>query len=104
MKWNEQQIAAIQEIADASLPGIRSSALVISVLSGNVDPQLCLQIGAALLMDKPLILTAVQGAWIPARLRQLADVVIEGGSLSDPEMREKLQAAIQQVMTRRPVV
>lgn len=102
MNWNDEQIAAIEQMGEESIPRIEASRMVISAIeAGRVDAQMCLQIGAALLLDKPLIVTVFKGSWIPARLRQLADAVIEGDSMQDPEVQEKLQAAIRKVMAKR---
>jgi hypothetical protein len=84
------------------IPKMRSSVFCLTVLDGDEpDPYLCLQLGMALLLEKPLIIFAMGNAWVSARVRQLADVVVEGPSLTDPETKERMRAAIREVLRAR---
>lgn len=103
----EELRAAVDELAaQADIAKLEESAIVMTIaLPGNKpDPVLALQIGIALLLEKPLILVAVRGAWLPQRLRQLADAVVEGPSIADPETAAKLQAAMADVMRRKGLI
>jgi len=79
-------------------PKMASSACVISILSATPDPKLCLELGAALLFDKPIIAVTIgEGFPIPARLRRLfvEHVHIDDDeSLSEGPGAARLQAAI----------
>lgn len=84
------------------IPQMRSSAFcMVALLPGDVDTFLALQVGVAILLEKPLLIIAIDNAWVPQRLRQLADAVVEGPSIQDPGMRERLQAAVQQLAQAR---
>jgi hypothetical protein len=58
---------------------IAGSAAMVSVApaeGADLDVQMALELGAGILMDKPLILVAVPGQPVPPRLAKLADRVL----------------------------
>ena len=83
------------------IPKMRGSAFCLSLLTPDgVDPYLALQVGVALLLEKPLIIIAVAGAWVPERVRRLADYVVTGPSITDPATQEALRSAIEGTMQK----
>jgi hypothetical protein len=86
------------------IPKMRSSVFCMAVVvpKDDVDPYLALQVGVALLLEKPLIIVATGNVWIPARVRQIADAVVEADAVND-ELKERLQLAILKVMEARKV-
>jgi hypothetical protein len=70
----------------------------------DVDIYLALQLGLAISLDLPLVVVATHNAPVGARLRQLADVIVEGESASDPDLRRRLTAAINELMRKRAAV
>src|SRR5262245_12318830 len=70
------------------LPKMRSSSFVMGIVEPELDAFLLMQVGAAVLLEKPLILLSVEGGWIPKKARELADAVIEVDSLKTPENKE----------------
>jgi hypothetical protein len=78
------------------LPKILGSSVTLSVLGGgrDLDPKQCIELGAILLADKPLILVVQPGATIPSRLRRAADLVIEDWTPDNHDAQERLTAAI----------
>ena len=80
------------------LPKIMSSAVTLTLL-GDRDPRewdikQAVELGAILLLDKPLILVCVPGATIPTRLRKAADLVIEDWTPENHAAQERLTDAI----------
>jgi hypothetical protein len=59
--------------------------------------EMCLQVGAAVCLDKPLILLAPFGTPIPNNLKRIANVIVEG-SMDDPTLQARLTEAINHVM------
>jgi hypothetical protein len=85
----------LTDTARGFLPKMKASVFVmVGRVADEIDPFLALQVGAALLLDKPLIIVAIQNAWIPARLRGVAEAVIEGPSIDDPNVRRQLEKTI----------
>ncbi|MBT1509364.1 hypothetical protein KIP88_02520 [Bradyrhizobium sp. SRL28] len=62
------------------IPKMRDSASVLMIapdMSTDFDIEFALQIGASILLEKPLILLVHQGRNIPPKLRAIADRIIE---------------------------
>ena len=70
-----EQLCAL--LKDDLLPKMRASSFVMGLIEPESDPFVLMQVGAALLLDKPLILIAMRGASIPAKARQLAEAVLQ---------------------------
>lgn len=83
-------------------PKMRASKFCITVLvpDGN-DTYLALQLGMALLLDKPLLLVGIDNAWIPPRLRLLADVVVEVESMKTEAAKERVAEGIKELARKR---
>lgn len=84
----------------AILPQMSDSKVVIAILD-NIDSLICLQIGAALLLDKPLLVLATSAASISERLRRIADritVIGDKGTWKSDEARARIQRAIDEIM------
>jgi hypothetical protein len=79
------------------IPMMENSAIVISLLGSHIDAKVCLEIGAAILLDKPIVVVIVQGAKVPANLKRVASIIIEG-DMKEKATQDKLQQAIARVM------
>jgi hypothetical protein len=77
-------------------PKLRDSALFLALVPDEPDPQVCLQLGAAIFYDKPILLVCPRGRSIPPGLRRIAHAIVEDVDLE----REAGQAAIQQAIER----
>jgi len=67
----------------------------------NVDPLLALQIGTALLMNKPLVIVAYGDMCIDPRLCQVADGIVRVSSLHPgPEEKLRMQQALVEILNR----
>lgn len=79
------------------VPKMRASAFTITILDGQVDMKLALEVGCALLLEKPLLVLAIKGAWVPQRIIDLADAVVRIDDMTTPESKEKVYAGIRLV-------
>lgn len=59
-----------------------------------VDVKQAVQLGAMLLLDKPLVLVVERGCTLGVRLRRAADLVIEDIDPDDPADRRRLTEAL----------
>lgn len=70
-------------------PRMESSSFVMSVLPsrrGGIDVKFCTELGYAIMLGKPIIAVAVQGAPVPRALRKLVtDTIVCDG---DPDTSE----------------
>jgi hypothetical protein len=79
------------------LPAMEKSALSIVLGSKNPDAKLCLEVGAAILFDKPIVLVVPPGRVISVALKRVASVIVEADPRS-PDANDKIRAAIESVM------
>jgi hypothetical protein len=82
------------------LPKILSSAVCMSLVSGDgrdFDVKQATELGAMLLLDKPLILVCMPGAVIPSRLRRAADEVVEDWDPADMASQDRVGAALRRL-------
>ena len=78
-------------------PMIASSAVTMQLYSGDgtdFDVKQATELGAMLLLDKPLILVCIRGSIPPTRLAKAADVVLTDFDVSDPSAQDRLADAI----------
>lgn len=80
------------------LPNMKDSAMVLSIApqGGEADVRMAVEIGFAILLDKPLIVIAPKGRHVAERLIRIADHVITADITTD-EGREQIAAAIKAV-------
>lgn len=78
-------------------PRMKASAMSLTVLTADPDPKLCIELGAAILFDKPIVIVAPPDVPIPANLKRLAAHIIQG-DMSDPATGQKLRDALTAVM------
>ena len=82
-----------------TVPKIAGSAYVISIApgKGQEDIKIAVEIGFALLLDKPLIVLAPEGRHVAERLLRAADHVITG-DIETEAGREELFAKLGRIM------
>ena len=81
------------------IPKMKDSASVMMIapdISTKFDIEFALQIGACILLEKPLVLLADKTRTIPPKLRAIADRIIETDNLSmdTPDVQRQLQQFI----------
>lgn len=89
-----------EDVLRGTVPKIADSAYVMAIapMAGNkADIKQAVEIGLAILMDKPLIVIAPTGRTIADRLLRIADHVIEG-DLSTEAGRENLAVKMKAIM------
>lgn len=76
------------------IPKLEGSAMTISLVpKGPTDVKFALELGLSIMMNKPIIAVALEGAEIPPKLEQFADYVVRG-DLETSEGRVALKEAI----------
>jgi hypothetical protein len=82
------------------LPKLRSSALSVSIVPADVsdlDVKFCVELGAAILLDKPLIMVVGPGQQLPEHLVRVADEIVET-DLAHAGASEAIRAAISRLL------
>jgi hypothetical protein len=84
--------------ADA-MKKIDESALVMSLVPDKPDIKFAVELGLAIMLDKPIVAVAQPGIRVPAGLRRVAHCVIEMGDDFDTEVgRKELASRMTQIL------
>jgi hypothetical protein len=101
MKLFDDMPPELQRILDHAetemLPKMKGSALCISITAPEPDIKLCLEVGAAILYDKPLILLVPEEMQISANLKRVASRIIYG-SAKNTKVANQLKEAIKNII------
>jgi len=72
-----------------------SDVAAILVSRDTPDAKICMEVGAAVFLDKPIVVIAYRGARVPTKLFDIAsEVVVCDGSMDDYDFQRRLKAAV----------
>lgn len=93
----------IEEATKKTKPGIEGSDIFASIVSPNYlnDPLCALQLGIAILLDKPIFLIVERSAKIPPGLVRVAQH-IERADLSNPEDLQRATTSLGEFVKNLP--
>lgn len=74
-----------------------SGAMISLVPSDGFDVKFAAELGAAIMLDKPIIAVAMPGAVVPSKLREIADEVVVS-DIDTEEGRSELTRALDRVI------
>src|SRR5580658_4356577 len=81
----------LESAAQEMMPKMEASAIALILFDGTIDAAICVQLGAAILMNKPIILIVVdKKEELPAALLRVASEVVYG-SMKEPGTKEQLK-------------
>jgi hypothetical protein len=80
-------------------PKMQKSAMSLVIGSDRPDAKLALEVGAAVLFGKPLLLMRPRGKVMPPRLLQIADEIVEYDELDDTTA-ELVQKALGRILKK----
>jgi hypothetical protein len=89
-----------RHVREKIIPDMRTSQLVMLIspdISAEFDVRFAVQIGAAVLLEKPLVVIVPAGSVIAPKLERVADRIIRGDS-STEEGREALRAQMERFL------
>lgn len=85
---------ALQAWSRETVSMLAASAVSLAVYSGQVDGKLALELGASVLLDKPIIMVVASGSKVPEKVVRVADRIIEA-DMDDPAgAAERIRAAL----------
>lgn len=83
------------ELADM----IGKSKVVVSIVpEGTIDAKFAVELGASVMLDKPIIALVQPGTKIPEKLARVVDRFVEVRDPASEESREHLMEALQEVL------
>ena len=91
------------DVLTGMYPRMKDKAVVMSILPeepSRGDVKLWVEIGAALMLDKPLILMVDRDTVVPEKLAHCADEIVRA-NIGDPDAAGLVHDAIERVMKRR---
>ena len=93
--WDSPAAQALFKNADAELlPKLRESSAVVSLITAcEPDTKIALELGACLLLGKPLVLVVAEEVELPEGLARAADRIVRG-DITTPETKERLSEVI----------
>jgi hypothetical protein len=94
--WDE----FVRHFRRTTLEGMHKSAMVTSLLPrrGEFDVRFAAELGAAILLDKPILAVALPGAQVPDKLRLVADVI--HADVDTEEGRQEIGRALLEMKER----
>lgn len=97
----EKERIEMEEILESAerdlLPKMTGSRMSLALFDGRVNAKFCLEIGAAICLDKPLILAALKDDKLPGALERAATAIVRGDP-TDPKVKVLLSEAITQAL------
>lgn len=97
-KFDRQMEKYFEHARRNLFPKLKRSAMTITILGDqDPDPKICLELGASILYEKPIVLLAVKGAIIPDALRRVAERIVEVDALDD-NARQRLAEAVEETL------
>lgn len=88
----------LKQVAEMNGKKIRDCPLYMSLVTENFlkDPKCALELGLALLMDKPIALIVIKGTKIPENLKKVAKAI----EVFDPDDDQGMQRAAKALMDK----
>lgn len=80
-------------------PKMKESAYVMSLVPGTPDVKFAVELGYAIMLDKPIIAVVAVGSTPPERLVRVADAILEG-DITTEEGRISLVTRLNETMER----
>jgi hypothetical protein len=102
--WQDPTTKAwIEHVVDEMVPKLKSSAVVVSIVPGTaeLDVKFCVELGATIMLEKPLIITVFGDRPVPPKLEALADEVVRLPEGIDPAGSRALAEALERVLPQR---
>jgi hypothetical protein len=91
----------VKHVRETLVPKIEGSSIFISITPGNpkqVDVKFAVELGLAIMYDKPIIAVIAPGTKIPEKLARVVEKFVELENPQDPTGRERLIEAITEMM------
>lgn len=99
--WGDPEVREwVGHVLTEVVPKMEASSVTVSLLpeSGRGDVKFWVELGASIMLNKPIIAVVVGDGEVPERLVRVADEVVRLSDLDDGG--EELAAAIQRVLGR----
>jgi hypothetical protein len=92
----------VEHVLAEMAPKLENSAVSVSLVptDRHGDVKFWVELGASIMMDKPIIAVVFDNAPVPAKLRLVADEIVKMPGGVNPNNSQALAAAIHRVLNR----
>lgn len=87
-----------QDFRDNLVPKLLSSSIYLGIGSSEWDVKFAAELGAAIIMDKPILLVVPKGRTISEHFRRVADIVVDDWDIDDTNAQTRMIDAMQQLL------
>ena len=77
--WEDPTVKQwVRHVIDEMVPKMRESAVAMHIVPGEegIDVKFCVELGAAIMLDKPIIAVALGPRDVPKKLKLIADEIV----------------------------
>jgi nucleoside 2-deoxyribosyltransferase len=93
----------VKHVREDALKKIDDSAFVASIVpptgANQTDVKFCVELGIAIMLDKPILAVATEGRDVPPKLRRVADTIVFA-DIDTEEGRREIAEAIEAMRRR----
>jgi hypothetical protein len=93
-----------REVREVLVPKVRGTQIVVSIVpltAAGVDAKFAVELGVAVMLDKPILAVVRPGLKIPEKLARVVDRFVEVDDISDPAARGRFLAALEELARER---
>ena len=92
--WEDSEVQEwVREVEEKMVPGMQQSGAVLAMIpKGPTDVKFAVELGMAIMMEKPIIALITPGSPVPSKLVLVADRIIEG-DVRDPTTAKRVAEA-----------
>lgn len=87
-----------KRVREGLIPKVKDSSLVVSIVpAGEIDIKFAIELGMAVMMDKPIVAVIPPGTPVPEKLARVVDRFVEL-DFRDPTQRERLAETLKEMV------
>lgn len=86
--FDERQFQKV--VTEGLVPKVANSAAFVSICPDmdQIDAKFCVELGVAIMLDKPILAIVSPGRTVSNKLRQIADVIVEADITTDEGQKQ----------------
>ena len=82
------------------LPNLEQSSVSACFFDGKIDPKIAIEVGASVLLDKPMIAMVQAGTSVPEKMVRVFDEIVEVDATDHEGTSVRLMEAIERVNSK----
>jgi hypothetical protein len=78
----------MKDFQENVIPMMEASVAILIILSDSVDSKICLEVGAAVLLNKPIIVVTTSSSLVPKHLATIAYKIVVGDTRTEEVQKQ----------------